>query len=86
RLIGGALVGTFLGVFLSYCLLTPIYTAISQYLDSKGKLMLCIKTALISHMQGLPPIISVEAARKTIPGMFRPSFAEVEEKMNETPA
>ena len=77
-LIGAALVGTFAGILLSYGFVSPMgksmensYTADSSYLN-------CIKTAIIGHMQGYAPQISVEFARKSLPSEFRPTFAEVE--------
>lgn len=42
--------------------------------------------ALVAHMQGHAPMIAVEFARKSLYSEFRPSFAEVEEAMNDVPA
>ena len=84
-LIGAALVGTFAGILLSYGFVSPMgksmensYTADSSYLN-------CIKTAIIGHMQGYAPQISVEFARKSLPSEFRPTFAEVEEIIENLP-
>lgn len=84
-LIGAALVGTFAGILLSYGFVSPMgksmensYTADSSYLN-------CIKTAIIGHMQGYAPQISVEFARKSLPSEFRPTFAEVEEMLGNLP-
>ena len=84
-LIGAALVGTFAGILLSYGFVSPMgksmensYTADSSYLN-------CIKTAIIGHMQGYAPQISVEFARKSLPSEFRPTFAEVEDMIGNLP-
>ncbi len=82
-LIGGALVGTFLGIFLSYCMVGPIYAFLHKYSEAKGSYILCIKAAIISYLQGNAPSISVEFARKSVPDHLRPTFLELEEKMNE---
>ena len=81
-LIGGALVGTFLGIFLSYCMVGPIYSFLHKYSEEKGAYIMCIKSAIISYLQGNAPSISIEFARKTIPEHLRPTFAEMEEQEN----
>ncbi|TAH33155.1 MAG: hypothetical protein EYC62_07555 [Alphaproteobacteria bacterium] len=45
----------------------------------ESKYFSCIKTGLLAHMQGYPPSVSVEMARKSLPSTVRPSFFEVEE-------
>ena len=54
------------------------YGADANYLN-------CIKTAIISHMQGYAPQISVEFARKSLSSDVRPTFAEVEEMIGNLP-
>jgi len=81
RLIGGALVGTFLGVLLSYGIVGPIGLYLGKYFNQQHKYIECIKIGLISHVQGNAPTISVEFARKVIPSDVMPSFAEVEQAM-----
>ena len=46
----------------------------------------CIKVAVIAHMQGYAPQVSVEFARKSLEGHVRPSFKEVEEMISNIPA
>lgn len=77
-LIGAALVGTFLGILLSYGCVSPIAQFIDKYNQLKIKYLECVKTAMIAYMQGHAPTIIVEFARKTIPLHDRPSFKEVE--------
>ena len=78
-LIGGALVGTFLGVLLSYGVIGPIGHNLSAYCDAEFKYLECIRSGILAHAQGYAPAISVEFARKTLTGHDRPTFFEVEE-------
>lgn len=79
KLIGGALVGTFAGVFISYGFLAPLATALGAKFESESKYMQCIKTGLIAHLHGCAPSISVEYARKALASEVRPTFTELEE-------
>ena len=53
--------------------------------EADGKYFLCIKAALIAHMQGHAPIIAVEFARKLLYSLERPSFEELENSVDEAP-
>jgi len=85
KMIGGALVGTFLGVFLSYGLVGPMSETLGEISDAETKFYKCIKAALLAHMQGYAPAISIEFARKTLTSDVRPTFIEVEDAVNELP-
>lgn len=82
KLIGAALVGTFFGILLSYGYVGPLGKSLTETAEMDGKYFSCIKAALIAHMNGYAPAISVEFARKTIPDFIRPTFYEVEEAVN----
>ncbi|MEE8515945.1 MAG: flagellar motor stator protein MotA [Alphaproteobacteria bacterium] len=79
KLIGGALVGTFLGILLSYGFVAPMANAVKGIFDTELKYLQCIKVGLLAHMQGYAPAISVEFARKALVSNVRPTFYEVEE-------
>jgi chemotaxis protein MotA len=79
KLIGGALVGTFLGILMSYGFVAPLSTAIKGAQEANGKYLVCMKAGILAHMQGYAPAISVEFARKTLMSSVRPTFAELEE-------
>ena len=79
KLIGGALVGTFLGILLSYGIVSPIAAACKATQDHDSKYLSCIKAGLLAHLQGYAPAVSVEFARKSLMSNVRPSFYEVEE-------
>jgi len=84
-LIGAALVGTFAGIFLSYGFISPMGNALANSCGADASYLSCMKTAIIGHMQGYAPQISVEFARKSLPAEFRPTFAEVEEMIGNLP-
>ena len=85
RMVGGALVGTFLGIFLSYLLVAPIAGRFNQVLQEEGQFMNLIKVVLVSHLQGNPPQISVEIGRRNVPTAHQPTFLELEEAIGELP-
>ena len=85
KLIGGALVGTFLGVLLAYGFVGPFAASLKSIYDAESKYYECIKAGLLAHMHGYAPAISVEFARKTLMSNFRPTFYEVEEACAELP-
>ncbi len=77
--VGAALVGTFLGVLLCYGFLQPLSAQI-EYQAELGELYLrSIKAGVVAYAKGMPPIVTVEFARRVIVSEFRPTFAEVEE-------
>ena len=80
--IAAALVGTFLGVLLSYGLVGPIATNLGNRASAHKNLLHVAKTALLGLGQGVPPMLAVEFARRAIPGPDRPSFEELEEALN----
>jgi chemotaxis protein MotA len=79
RLIGGALVGTFLGVFLSYGFVSPIASAIRGRNDAELKYYICIKTCILAFLQGAAPQVAIEFGRKTLMHDAQPTFLEVED-------
>jgi chemotaxis protein MotA len=79
KLIGAALVGTFLGVLLAYGMVGPIASALKARYDAEAKYFLCIKAGILAYMQGYAPAVVVEFARKALLSNVRPTFYEVEE-------
>lgn len=86
RLIGGALVGTFMGVWTAYGFIGPMGSFIKATLEAESKYLQCLKVGMLAHLQGFAPSISVEYARKTLLSDVRPSFTEVEEATQALPA
>ncbi len=77
--IGAALVGTFLGVLLSYGIFAPVGRYIGDYKADEVEYLRCIKIALIAHLKGLAPAVSVEFARTALTLHEKPEFSEVEQ-------
>jgi chemotaxis protein MotA len=77
-MIGSALVGTFLGILLAYCVVEPLGGLLEQKNDEGTKELQCIKTTLLASMQGYAPQVAVEFGRKVLYSTERPSFAELE--------
>lgn len=84
HLIGGALVGTFLGILVAYGFVAPIATRMKQVITLDNQYFDCVKAGIVAYLNNLPPIIAVETARKSIDPEFRPSYSEMEEKVNNT--
>lgn len=85
KLIGGALVGTFLGVLLCYGMFGPMANGLMKIYDADGNYFKCMKVGLLAYMNGYAPSIAVEFARKVLPTAVRPTFAELETFTNELP-
>ena len=81
-MIGGALVGTFLGVFLAYTLVGPMASKLNQVYETEHHFYMIIRDFLVSHLHSNAPQVSVEIGRGNIPGKFQPNFAEMEETLN----
>ncbi|MDD4615523.1 MAG: flagellar motor stator protein MotA [Alphaproteobacteria bacterium] len=85
-MIGGALCGTFLGVWTSYGMIGPMAQLMGAIFAAEGKYLICIKTGLLAHLQGFAPSVSIEYARKTLLSEVRPTFNELEEATQSLPA
>ncbi|WP_458095311.1 flagellar motor stator protein MotA [Roseomonas sp. WA12] len=77
-MIGGALVGTFLGVLLAYGLMGPIAARLKGVVDEECKYFEVIRAVLVAHLHGNAPQVSVETGRKMAPSTHMPSFQDLE--------
>jgi chemotaxis protein MotA len=84
KLIGAALVGTFLGVFLAYGYFAPTAAAIKDRNDTELKYYICMKTAILAFLQGAAPQVAIEFGRKILGHDVQPTFIEVEEATQKT--
>ncbi len=82
-MIGGALVGTFLGVLLAYCLVGPLASKLLAIVEADGKPFLIAKAAIIAHAQGAPTQVAVEIARRMTPSAYAPTFQQLETALDE---
>lgn len=85
KMIGGALVGTFLGVFLSYGIVAPLANRIRGIIEADHKFYELIRDTMVANMHRHSPQICVEVARQNLPGGLRLSFDELETRLRETP-
>jgi chemotaxis protein MotA len=81
KMIGGALVGTFLGVFLAYGLVGPFATKLKAVLEEEAHFYRLIREVLVANLHQHAPQICIEVGRQNTPGHNRPSFAELEEAL-----
>jgi len=81
EMIGGALVGTFLGVLLAYGIAAPCAARIKAIVEGDSKYSEVIRAILVAHLHGNAPQVSVETGRKMVPNQFMPSFQELEESL-----
>lgn len=79
KLIGHALVGTFLGILLSYGFVGPLAGKIQQSATESNKMLQCIKVTLLASLNGYAPALAVEFGRKVLFSTERPSFMELEQ-------
>lgn len=79
KLIGAALVGTFLGILLSYGLVGPMGQFLEKYFNDEHQYLMCIRAGILSNLKGNAPAVSVEFARNVIPPRERPDFKTVED-------
>lgn len=77
-LIGAALVGTFVGIFLSYGVAAPLATKIKIVREKQLRPYIIVKQTLLAFMAGAMPQIALEYGRKTIPAKERPTIDQVE--------
>ena len=78
-MIGGALVGTFLGVFMAYCFVGPMASRIKAVVEEDEHFNQLVREVLIANLHRHPPNICIEVGRQNTPHHVRPTFADVEE-------
>ncbi|NPD67550.1 flagellar motor stator protein MotA [Lichenicola cladoniae] len=78
EMIGGALVGTFLGVLLAYGVVAPIAAKLRSVVIEESKYYELIRAVIVAHLHGNPPQISIESGRKMVPTQHMPTFQELE--------
>ena len=84
-MIGAALVGTFLGVFLAYGIVGPMATRLKDVIDEDALFYHVIRDVLVAHLHGNAAQISVEIGRGSVPSEYQPSFQQLEAALNSIP-
>ncbi|WP_404273267.1 flagellar motor stator protein MotA [Yersinia similis] len=80
--VAAALIGTFLGVFICYCLMDPLANAMEQEIKKKLALFECVRMVLVNHVAGKPSLLAVDAGRKMLPLDNKPTFATLDSWIN----
>jgi chemotaxis protein MotA len=78
--VGAALVGTFLGVLLSYGFVQPLAAKLAATVDDAARYLVAIKQVILAFHRGCMPATAVEFARRSLPHEVRPSYGELEEQ------
>lgn len=78
KMIGGALVGTFLGVFLAYGLVGPFASRVKAVIDEDQHFYNLIREVLVAALHNHAPNVCVEVGRQNTPSGLRPSYNELE--------
>jgi chemotaxis protein MotA len=81
KMIGGALVGTFLGVFLAYGLVGPFAAKLKNVVDEDAHFYQLIREVLVANLHNHPTSICIEVGRQNTPSSYRPSFNDLEEAL-----
>jgi hypothetical protein len=80
-MIGAALVGTFLGVFLAYGIVAPMAGRLKQVNEQDEQIFHAVKQAVIASLHGWPQPLVVESARSGLGHAFRPGLSELLDAM-----
>lgn len=83
KLIGGALVGTFLGVFLAYGLVGPFAAKVKSVVEEDQYFYQLIREVLVANLHNHAANICIEVGRQNTPSQLRPSYAQLEEALKE---
>lgn len=84
--VAAALVGTFLGILMSYGLIAPIATTVEVQTNVATRYLRCIKEGVIASLRGAAPIVAIEFARKAVFSATRPTAEEVDAACKEVKA
>jgi len=82
-MIGGALVGTFLGILLSYCIVGPLAAKLLETIEEDSKPFFIVKTAIVAYAQNQPVQVAIEIARRMTPSAYAPTFQQLETALDE---
>ncbi|NBE07372.1 flagellar motor stator protein MotA [Paragemmobacter ruber] len=81
KMIGGALVGTFLGVFLAYGIVGPFASRLKAVADEEAQFYRLIREVLVASLHNHPPTLCIEVGRQNTPHPVRPRFGDLEQAL-----
>jgi chemotaxis protein MotA len=81
--VGAALVGTFLGILMSYGFIAPLVVKLEFAGVGESTFLRSIASAVTCFMKNMPPKFAIEAARRGLPSDVRPTAEELETMLKE---
>ncbi|PQO23417.1 flagellar motor stator protein MotA [Rhodobacteraceae bacterium WD3A24] len=81
KMIAGALVGTFLGVFLAYGFVAPLANRMRSIVEEDGHFYQLIREVLVANLHDHAANICIEVGRQNTPHHVRPSFGDLEQAL-----
>jgi chemotaxis protein MotA len=78
--IAAAMVGTFLGVLLSYSIVSPIAKVMEHDAEVELRPFYAVKAILLAYLNKFPPFAAVEFGRKVLFSDQRPSYEDLEKE------
>lgn len=81
KMIGGALVGTFLGVFLAYGIVGPFASRLKSVAEEEAQFYRLIREVLVASLYNHPPALCIEVGRQNAPEPARPDFGDLEQAL-----
>jgi chemotaxis protein MotA len=84
EMIAAALVGTFLGILLSYGFVGPLASVLNGKAAEAAKPLECVKSVILAYLNGCAPGVAVEFGRKVLYSVDRPSFTELDDAVRAT--
>ena len=85
-MIGSALVGTFMGVFMAYGLVGPFAVKVKSVIEEDANFLRLIREVLVASLHRHQPKICIEVGRQNTPHYLRPSYSAVEEALRSVKA
>src|SRR4051812_29113898 len=79
--VGAALVGTFLGILLSYGFLAPLATKLEFQGQEEIAFFRTISTIVLGYVTELPPKVAIELARRGLNSELKPTRDQLEEML-----
>ena len=76
--VAAALIGTFLGIFVSYGLVSPLAAHMEHIRNAEIQYFRILRSSIAAYARGMPVAIVLEFARRSIPPDLRPGFLELE--------
>jgi chemotaxis protein MotA len=77
--VAAALVGTFIGLLVSYGYMNPTVASMEAMNQETHMLLSSIRAGVVSFAGGSPPAVAIEFARKSVESAYRPTAQEIEE-------